>query len=342
MYISKLGYWLSLIGLSIVSLVLGLMLIYKSDELIRSQAALEETTGRLAVTQEKLETTKLDLERKLSETVSAHYPTPQIPSNITNPGYTPDDSDLIGCDPVTGRNESIEFRWPANGLIDIYQLQIARDPRLTLMMYDKPIRPPDSLSPAFLYPPGMLEAGHYYYWRVRGLGYWLLPFIRSPWSEVRQFAVQPGFPVKKSVPFMGIPQLTPPNASINCPVESMGFSWTGFTGTTAYKLILSNDVEFKRIVFNTIVFNTSYVYPGTLEYQQDYYWQVAAVEPAPSEVGPIFTFETCPKPKSEIVESSLPQDEPDLLPWWGWLLLILGIVVSIFLSFWIYKIDKTY
>jgi len=109
----------------------------------------------------------------------------------------PEEPGLVGVDPVTGRNSSVDLRWEDYCYSSEYQVQVARDPAFTLKVYDSGIlQPADSVFPAFSYPPGRLEAGHTYYWRVRTVravtGQWAI----SPWSEVRPITVQPGFPVR--------------------------------------------------------------------------------------------------------------------------------------------------
>lgn len=104
---------------------------------------------------------------------------------------------LVGVDPVTGRNSSVDLSWEDYCYSSEYQVQVARDPAFTLKVYDSGVlQPADSVFPAFSYPPGRLEAGHTYYWRVRTVravtGQWAI----SPWSEARPITVEAGFPVR--------------------------------------------------------------------------------------------------------------------------------------------------
>ena len=110
---------------------------------------------------------------------------------------TPVDPSIVGVDPVTGRNSSLDLSWEDYCYSSEYQVQIARDAAFTLKVYDSGIlQPADSVFPAFSYPPGHLEAGHTYYWRVRTVravtGQWAI----SPWSEALPITVKPGFPVR--------------------------------------------------------------------------------------------------------------------------------------------------
>jgi hypothetical protein len=124
----------------------------------------------------------------------------------------PDAPDTVSVDPVTGRNSSVDLSWEDYCYSSDYQVQIARDAAFTLKVYDSGIlQPADSVSPAFSYPPGRLEAGHTYYWRVRTTravtGQWAI----SPWSEAWPFTVEPGFPVRANS--YGVQALSPVNNS---------------------------------------------------------------------------------------------------------------------------------
>lgn len=123
---------------------------------------------------------------------------------------TPDEPDMVGVDPVTGRNSSVDLSWEDYCYSSEYQVQVARDAAFTLKVYDSGmLQPADSVYPAFSYPPGRLEAGHTYYWRVRSVravtGQWAI----SPWSEARPITVKPGFPVRAHS--YGVEALSPVN-----------------------------------------------------------------------------------------------------------------------------------
>ncbi len=122
----------------------------------------------------------------------------------------PVDPTVVGVDPVTGRNSSVDLSWEDYCYSSDYQVQIARDPAFTLKVYDSGVlQPADSVFPAFSYPPGQLEAGHTYYWRVRTVravtGQWAI----SSWSEARPITVRPGFPVRAHS--YGVEALSPDN-----------------------------------------------------------------------------------------------------------------------------------
>jgi hypothetical protein len=122
----------------------------------------------------------------------------------------PVDPTVVGVDPVTGRNSSIDLSWEDYCYSSDYQVQIARDSAFTLKVYDSGVlQPADSVFPAFSYPPGQLEAGHTYYWRVRTgravTGQWAI----SSWSEARPIMVKPGFPVRAHS--YGVEALSPLN-----------------------------------------------------------------------------------------------------------------------------------
>ena len=123
----------------------------------------------------------------------------------------PNEPGTVGADPVTGRNSSMDLSWEDYCYSSDYQVQIARDEAFTLKVYDSGVlQPADSVFPAFSYPPGWLEAGHTYYWRVRTVrsvtGQWAI----SPWSEAKPITVKPGFPVRADS--YGVQALSPANS----------------------------------------------------------------------------------------------------------------------------------
>jgi hypothetical protein len=101
---------------------------------------------------------------------------------------------IVGVDPVTGRNQEIDLIWEQLCLSTEYQVQIAKDPRFTLIVWDTGIySPPDALSPALIIPPSSrFQTGQTYYirWRVRGTA--TGEQIRSPWSAVEKLIIKQG------------------------------------------------------------------------------------------------------------------------------------------------------
>jgi hypothetical protein len=194
-------------------------------------------------------------------------------------------------DPVTGRNAEIDLSWESYCLSGEYQVQIARDQAFTLVMYDSgSMRTADSLMPAFWYPPGNLEAGHTYYWRVRTTRAATGQRILSYWSDIKSFTVSPGYAVRTGN--MSVQAFVPVNGCTGCPVKPVSFSWSGYPNTTRYRFILARDPQLQNVVIEALASTTSYAYPGSLEYNTSYFWQVRAVEPVPSDSSAIFTFHT--------------------------------------------------
>jgi len=155
------------------------------------------------------------------------------------------DETLVGCDPVSGRNQEVDLTWEELCLSSQYQVQIAKDPAFTLIVFDSGIfAPASSTSPALIIPPGApatswlagatpgmyapLEAGHTYYWRARVRGDAWGGSIRSPWSyepftgqgNLRSFTIKSGLPATTA--YHGLQLLFPNNACIGCPVKRQG------------------------------------------------------------------------------------------------------------------------
>ena len=130
--------------------------------------------------------------------------TPQ-PEAITECSSSDQYGTIVGNDPATGRNAQVDFEWQHYCYSSDYQLQIAKDPDFTIIVLDTgAYRPASADSPAAYFPAGglapspssltrwaQLEAGKTYYWRVRVVRAATGQFIRSPWSEVKSFTIEP-------------------------------------------------------------------------------------------------------------------------------------------------------
>jgi hypothetical protein len=239
----------------------------------------------------------------------------------------PATSDTVNCDPVTGRNSEVDLSWQSYCLSDQYQVQIARDPGFTLKMYDSgSMSTADSLYPAFRYPPGNLEAGHTYYWRVRTTRAATGQYILSQWSEARPFTVNPGYAVRAD--YVTVQAFMPANGCTACPVKPVSFSWSGYPNTTKYRFILAHDSQLQNIVVEGFTSTTSYALSSSLEYDTSYFWQVMAIEPVPSDPSSVFTFHTQPATASEAKQLP-PAGLPSQAPPWAIAVIVSGTVLII-------------
>lgn len=232
---------------------------------------------------------------------------------------------LVSVDPVTGRNSAVDLTWQDYCLSSQYQVQIARDPYFTLIVYDSgPMDVADSLYPALAYPPGNLEAGHKYYWRVRVTQAATGQRILSYWSEPKSFTVEPGFATRTDS--VSVHAFMPANGCAACPVTPVSFSWSGYQDATMYRFLLAKDANLQDIVAEALTQTTSYALAQSLDYDTSYFWQVMAVEPIPSDPSSVFTFHT---------ESALQLDESHRLllssgpPAWAMLIMVVGILLII-------------
>ncbi len=116
----------------------------------------------------------------------------------------------------------------------------------------------DTLYPALLYPPGNLEAGHTYYWRVRVTQAATGQRILSGWSEPKSFTVRPGFATRAD--YASVHAFTPSNGCAACPVKPVSFSWSGYQGTSKYRFLLARDSQLQDVVVDGITSATSYAY----------------------------------------------------------------------------------
>ncbi|MBL7209879.1 MAG: fibronectin type III domain-containing protein [Dehalococcoidia bacterium] len=269
------------------------------------------------------------------------------------------DETVVGCDPVSGRNQEVDLTWEDICLSSQYQVQIAKDPAFTLIVFDSGVfAPASSTSPALIVPPGApatswvtratpgmyapLEAGHTYYWRARVRGDAWGGSIRSPWSyepltgegNLRSFTIKAGLPATAS--YYGLQLLHPNNARMGCPVKPASFSWSPFKGTTRYKFVLARDAAFSDVVAEAEVATTAYDYSATLEYGASYFWRVMAVGPAPSDWSAVFTFQTEAAP----LPPSPPEVPTPATPLWAWVVITVAAILVIVTTVLIFMIRR--
>lgn len=248
----------------------------------------------------------------------------------------PKAGDIVSIDPVTGRNAQVDFSWKDYYLSRQYQVQIARDPGFTLKVYDfGAMDTSDAPSPAFWMPPGSLEAGHTYYWRVRSIQAATRQYIDSPWSEIKTFTVEPGYNGIGSS--YAVQAYTPADGSTEYPVKPLTFSWSGYQGATKYQFILAKDAQLSDIVVDDFASTTTYAVKDSLEYDTGYYWQVRAVEPVLRDAGAVFTFNTIQAPQS-------PQDNKSIflggIPQWAVTVILAGILILTELVIFLFRARK--
>jgi hypothetical protein len=251
------------------------------------------------------------------------------------------DKTLIGCDPVSGRAQEVNFCWEQLCVADLYDIEIGKNSDFTILIVDiadedecAGHKPAVVTQPCAYFPAGgrasgaselalwgNLECGHTYYWRVKvrecATGQW----ARSPWSEVRSFTVKAGLPV--TTPYYGPQLLAPNNGCLGCPVKPASFSWSPFKDTTKYKFQLVKDAAMTQVVREAEVPTTAYEYYDTLDYSSNYFWRVQALEPAPSDWSAIFSFQT---------EAAPPAAEPAApapTPLWVWVVIAIGAILVI-------------
>jgi hypothetical protein len=230
---------------------------------------------------------------------------------------------IISSDPVTGRNAQVDFSWKDYYLSRKYQVQIARDPAFTLRVFDSgAMDTSDSPSPAFWMPPGSLEAGHTYYWRVRSVQAASGQYIDSPWSDIKSFTVEQGYNTDDNS--YTIRAFTPADGSTQYPVKPISFSWSSYQGTTKYQFILAKDAQLHDVVVDDFASTAAYSVKDSLEYDTGYYWQVRAVEPVLSDAGSVFTFHTVLAPQSADGDKSA---LPDGFPQWAVAVILAGTLI---------------
>ena len=276
---------------------------------------------------------------------------------LTTVVATPAEETLVGCDPVTGRNQEFNLKWEQLCIAVGYDIEIAKDTAFTQRVFDWmltvnpatwPPAPsvamgyigfnPSSLtSPAFIFPvagaatafaaapPALvsaLECGHTYYWKVQVRQCATGQVIRSPWSEVKKFTIKAGLPV--SMPYYSLQLLAPDNGCLGCPVKPVSFSWSPFKDTTKYKFVLAKDAAMTQVVVEATPTTTGYGYEGQLDYSQNYFWRVMSMEPAPSDWSATFSFMTQPA-----LSAPAASPGPPATPMWVWVVIGVGAILVI-------------
>jgi hypothetical protein len=262
------------------------------------------------------------------------------------------DKMLIGCDPVSGRNQEINFTWEQLCLASAYDIEIAKDAYFTQKVFDyvgagpsqtasNYYTPDVTTSPAMIFPVGatdaswplaysgtevrlvsQLECGHTYYWHVQVRGDAMGGFIRSPSSAGNTFTIKAGLPV--STPYYGVQLLAPNNGGMGIPVKPVSFSWSPFKETTKYKFVLAKDAAMTQVVKEADVATTAFEYEGALDYSSNYFWRVMSVEPAPSDWSATFSFLTEAAPPVAPGPTPAPPT-----PLWVWVVIAIGAILVI-------------
>ena len=244
--------------------------------------------------------------------------------------------DLVGCDPVSGRNQEINLSWEQICLANSYDIMVSKDwpPSLVVYLEFNHFFPgPSALSPAFFFAPDWtgpngekFECGHTYYWTVRASGSAMEPYkILSPWAAPKTFQLKAGLPV--TTPYIGPLLLAPANAASGIPVKPVSFSWSSYKDTTEYQFQLAEDAAMTKILADAKVPTTAYTYDAGLKYSTNYYWRVCATKPAPSDWSPVFSFltEAAPPPPPP---PEVPAPPPPT-PAWVWAIIGIGALLVI-------------
>jgi hypothetical protein len=268
---------------------------------------------------------------------------------------------LIGCDPVTGRNQEFTITWEDVGLATKYELLIYKGDKESIwadIMVDMsdanqiinsyytfaagqtfasfPLSASESnLGGRFVSPAQvMFECGHTYWWRVRVAGSAYESYVDSPYSDYGSFTIKAGLPANS--PFLNSTLFVPPNGASEIPIKDISFSWSSLNETTEYIFQLAGDADITRILVDEKVSKSAYANTDDLEYSTIYYWRYMASKPVPSNWSPVFIFITESYPIASTLPATTPLPLVTPIPIWVWVLMgtstILAIVILIFIT----------
>ena len=263
----------------------------------------------------------------------------------------PEDGAFVGCDPVSGRNQQVDLSWEQLCLAVRYELEIYKDRELSMKVNPVMTNPGgvaiiravtgsiginlDAVNmtmPAVWISPGALpEAGSSYYWRTRVTRSSTGQIAVSPWSEVRSFAVKPGFVTR--TPVQGIELLSPKDGCAACPIKPTALSWTPYKEANKYEVVLARDAEMTQIIKRATTTTTGYEYKDALEYGKSYYWRVRALEinrqPNTSDWSGTFTFKTMPAPPLASDNTTKKQKTQSDSPGFVWVVIVVIAAVPV-------------
>lgn len=145
---------------------------------------------------------------------------------------------------------------PAGTRLHHYQIQVAKDPGFSIIVFDK-----KTLISEFT-PLTMLAPNSSFYWRVRsvnGLGQ------SGVWSVVANFrtAIRP-------------PVLFSPTNGSTLAALRPGFDWKDVAGATSYSIQISTSSGFTSLLMGALVLTSSFTPPVDLPGNMTLYWHVRA------------------------------------------------------------------
>jgi hypothetical protein len=153
----------------------------------------------------------------------------------------------------------------------------------------------------------------------------------SPWTELRNFSIKPGFIVK--TPVEGVQLLSPKDNSDGCSIQPTALSWAPFKDATKYEVTLAKDPAFTQVIKRATTTTTAYQYADPLEYSKSYYWRVRATEvdgkSNVSDWSSAFTFKTVSPPPPVPVKSKKQQQEEQTGPGYLWVVIVVIVAVPI-------------
>jgi len=266
--------------------------------------------------------------------------------NICKSGPYIDTIGQIGCDPVTGRNQEVNFKWEQLSLSDQHEFHLDKSDAMDLPVFSAFVVPYSITSPSLVYLAGgeglggttcsvflndafnsevdfeeqdlnaipSLECGHTFYWHTRVRHAVTGEYIRSPWSETGEFVVKTGF--KVTTPYYG-PQLLSPDNGCGCSCTApVNFSWSPYKETKGYWFELSQNNDMSNPMVHTLVNeSTAYQFNGILKCNTNYYWRVMAQRPAESDWSATFSFKAQPAAKAAPQQVKQPSTAVQLYIW---------------------------
>ncbi len=249
--------------------------------------------------------------------------------------FSPALGEVLACDVCDCEVVPFCFEWKALPKAESWDLWVALDEEFRYVLLKmEDIVPVCCDAPGICYfeIPMSFDCNSTFYWRVRATGTTEGERVHTRWSPAMHFLVAAGSRCESMHVWPLIVAPEPGASGVN---RTPGFSWTGFASTTLYEFELATDNSFTTLVARADLDRTAYVYPGTLEWGETYFWRVRAVRPHPSEWA-VASFTVITRPVPQVVpqtsglEGLAAAVSAGAAPLWIWL--VIGALLLLVLA----------
>ena len=217
---------------------------------------------------------------------------------------------------ITGHSLDVSFKWNSPSIdVTEYELGIYTDTAATSIIQSSSVSSTSDTQSVIIGPSQTsgsdqfvkYNAGTTYYWRVRST-----EPLKSPWSELRSFTVEPIVkPIVEPIATTILELLSPVNGAVN---ESNlpSFSWKPIGGVTEFRFLLADNPTLAEPIIDIKARSAGYALTGELEPGKTYYWAVKPMTPMGSGWSTLANFTV--REKGNEIESTPPLEVREIPP----------------------------